>query len=156
MPKTTIGFEFSEIPLEEAINAALAGNGKYAELKEFLINKLPNLPHDKAFAFGLPGGKDMPDTERKGVSMALASTLKKANIPWRVSYSPAKKLFICVPRNIPKRSAPHPSDLVLEFRNKVIALAKDGIGQAEIARRLNAKEGRVRNVYYRYVKGVSK
>jgi len=66
MQKSVVGFHFQEIPLEEAKAVALAGNGNYSELKEALLEKLPQLAPDRAFAFGLPNGKEMPDTQRKG------------------------------------------------------------------------------------------
>src|SRR5690349_11077691 len=97
MNKKEIGFHFQEIPLEEAVNAVIAGQGNYAELKAKLLDALPKLPPGKAFAFGLPGGDELDEEQRAPICMTLNSTLKKTNSPWRVSYSSVKKLFIVVP-----------------------------------------------------------
>ena len=165
MAKTVTGFNFQTIPLEEARSAVLAGSGKYSELKEILINKLPTLAPNEAFTFGLPNGAALSDLDRKGISMALASTLRKAGIDWKITYSESKKVFICVPKKgitiNSKQVHVYPENLkkqieVIEFRNKVVELAKKGSRPAEIARLLNAKEARVNGVYYRYVKGSSK
>lgn len=92
-----IQFSYQEVPLEEAVNAVMAGDGNYSGIKATLLEALPNLPEGKAFAFGLPNGKEVAEKERRGICMALNSTLRKASLPWCVKYSGIKKLFICVP-----------------------------------------------------------
>lgn len=100
--KEIVGFHFQEIPLEEAVNAVIAGDGNYAVVKAKLLEALPLLPVGKAFAFGLPNGKEVEEDQRRGVCMALNMTLKKAKLPWRVTYSGIKKLFVCVPPATPR------------------------------------------------------
>lgn len=98
-PRTIVSFHFQQIPLEEAINAVMAGDGNYAVLKAKLLDVLPSLPEGKAFAFGLPEGKEIEEDQRRGICMALNKTLHKAKVPWRVTYSSFKKLFVCVPES---------------------------------------------------------
>lgn len=105
-PKTpqdeVVGFHFQEIPLDEAVNAVIAGDGNYAVVKAKLLEALPSLPEGKAFAFGLPNGKEVEEKKRRGICMALNVTLKRAKLPWRVTYSGVKKLFVCVPPSTPR------------------------------------------------------
>src|SRR5436190_1778679 len=101
-PKQIVGVHFQEIPLDEAINAVIAGDGNYAVVKSKLLEALPHLPVGKAFAFGLPNGKEVVEEHRRGICMALNMTLKKAKLPWRVTYSGVKKLFVCVPSSTPR------------------------------------------------------
>ncbi len=63
----TIHFEFQEIPLQEAQVAVLSGDGKYSQIKEMLLTKLPTLPPDKAFAFGLGNGTERNSSQRYGI-----------------------------------------------------------------------------------------
>lgn len=100
--KEIVGFHFQEIPLDEAVNAVIAGDGNYAVLKSKLLEALPLLPEGKAFAFGLPNGKEVDEDQRRGVCMTLNKTLRKVKLPWRVTYSGIKKLFVCVPASTPK------------------------------------------------------
>lgn len=100
--KDVVGFHFQEIPLEEAVNAVIAGDGNYAVVKAKLLEALPHLTEGRAFAFGLPNGKEVEEDSRRGICLALNSTLKKARLPWRVTYSGVKKLFVCVPSSTPK------------------------------------------------------
>jgi len=105
MPKE-IAFEFQEIPLHEAINAVIAGDGNYTEVKERLLTILPEIERRnqeggdrKAFAFGLPNGKEVPEDQRRGLCMAINATLRKATVGWHLTYSSNRKLFICVPHS---------------------------------------------------------
>jgi hypothetical protein len=94
--KEIVGFNFTTIPLAEAKALAMAGMGNYADLKAKLLQTLPELNPNEAFAFGLPKG-EVPEEQRRGICMALNMTLKKAGHQWRVTYSGSKKLFICYP-----------------------------------------------------------
>lgn len=106
--KTSNGFVFQAIPLEEAVTIVRAGSGIYAEIKEVLLKTLPQLEEDtdnpQAFAFGLPNGKDLADKDRKGIGMALANTLKKAGLHWKIVYSDRRRQFICAPMESRPRS----------------------------------------------------
>lgn len=108
--ESVTGFVFQEVPLDEAINAVIAGDGNYAEVKAKLLEALPQLPEGKAFAFGLLDGDEVEEDQRRGICMALNSTLKKAKLPWRVTYSGIKKLFVCVPPATPKNYKPKESN----------------------------------------------
>lgn len=99
--KTSNGFVFQAISIEEANAAIIVGNGVYSELKEMLLKMLPTFEQEgqkQACAFGLPHGKEIPEKDRKSVRTALASALKKANLNWSIVYSSSRKLFICAPR----------------------------------------------------------
>lgn len=98
---SVVNFEFTEIPLDEAVNAVIAGDGNYASIKAKLLEALPKLTEGKAFAFGLPNGKEIEEDQRRGICMAVNTTLKKAKLPWRITYSSIKKLFVCVPSSTP-------------------------------------------------------
>ncbi len=95
------GFDFQEIPLEEALNVVLAGDGSYSDVKQTLLEKLPTLPKDKAFAFGLPNGKEVPEDQRRGICMAINATLHRAKFDWRITYSGSKTME----RWLPNRGA---------------------------------------------------
>lgn len=154
MPKPVIGFHFQEIPLEEAKNTLLAGDGDYAELKEALLDKLPKLPPTSAFAFGLPGGKEVPEDQRKGVSMAINLTLTKASLPWRVRYSGTKKLFICVPhmkkssRNLYVPKSNYNPNTKTEEMN-VLKLMKEGMSASQISSKLGLPKSRLYYLVYK-------
>lgn len=96
-PKEVVGFHFQEINLEEAQNLVIAGDGNYADIKAMLLEKLPALAGDKALAFGLPNGKEVPEDQRRGITMALNMALRKGGINWRVTYSGTRKVFLCIP-----------------------------------------------------------
>jgi len=83
----------------------LAGDGNYASLKATLLEKLPTLTPDKAFAFGMPGGKEVPEEQRRGIYQALNLTFKHADLPWRVTYSGTRKLFLCLPKEIVRKAS---------------------------------------------------
>ncbi len=78
--KEIIGFEFQTIPLAEAQQAAMAGNGNYAELKDHLLGVLPNLKAEEAYAFGLKKG-EVAEDQRRAICTVLNSTIKKACCP---------------------------------------------------------------------------
>lgn len=94
---TVVGFDFQIIPLQEAQNLVMAGDGNYAELKAKILETLPNLQPDQAFAFGLPKG-EVPEDQRRGIVMALNATLNKAKYSWKVTYSGTRHLFVVVPK----------------------------------------------------------
>jgi len=96
--KKKVEFEFQEIPLAEARNSVLAGDGNYAGLKQSLLEKLPNLDASKTIAFGIPGKQETAEDIRRGICMSLNVTLKRAGLAWRVTYSGTQKLFICIPK----------------------------------------------------------
>lgn len=102
--KEIVGFEFQEIPLEEARNVVLAGDGNYSEVKERILTMLPEIEarnarggEQKAFAFGLGRGEEIQEDQRRGLCVAVNKALKKGKIDWHVTYSGSRKLFICVP-----------------------------------------------------------
>lgn len=122
-------FHYTEIPLEDARNAVLAGYGNYSEIKAALLEKLPKLSPDKAFAFGLPNGREVAERARRSICWACNSALKKAGIRWKVTYSGTKKLFVCIPRgaqpNPVKYSHKNEAEIkVLELRKQGLALKK--------------------------------
>lgn len=98
--KDEIGFHFKEIPLDEALSAVAAGRGRYAQLVESLLHKLPSLSPDKAFAFGLPNGTKLSDADIKKINTTVNSKLRRAECPWKVVYSETRHLFVCCPLNV--------------------------------------------------------
>lgn len=50
----TVGFAFQAIPIEDAHSMALSGSGAYADLKEYLLKRIPTLNATESFVFGLP------------------------------------------------------------------------------------------------------
>lgn len=155
-PGEVVGFTFQEIPLEEALNVVLAGDGSYGDLKQMLLEKLPTLAPDKAFAFGLPDGKEVPEDQRRGICVAINSTLKKARMPWKITYSGTKKLFICVPRVLKIAASaklgkpPHPNKYTVDKSNdaKILALRAQGLMVGEIAEQVDAPLGRIKYLCY--------
>lgn len=96
--KETVGFHLQIIPLQDAQNLELLGNGNYAEMKEAILEKIPTLQPMESFVFGLPpNGKTQDKKEIKGIYMALNATLRKAELPWSIKYSFTKKLFFALP-----------------------------------------------------------
>lgn len=179
-PKT-LGFTFEEIDLKEAQTLVQAGDGKYSDLVIMLSQKLSELDRAnvglaaeqrKGFSFGLPGGKELEEKERKPLMYSLNFRFNRMGIGWTIRYSQNKKLFLCVPRKVKGQKVARPVAMplisngatkrnggtrdrtdVIEFREKVIALSAEGMGATEIARRLNAKVGRVTAVQSKYVTG---
>ncbi len=94
--KEVIGFAFQVIPRNEATALAAAGMGNYSDLKAKLLEEIPNLNPDEAFAFGLPKG-EITEKQRRGICMALNATLRKTGTPWKVTYSGTRRLFIVYP-----------------------------------------------------------
>lgn len=144
--KEVVAFHFQEIPLDEAVNAVIAGDGNYAVVKAKLLEALPNLPEGKAFAFGLPNGKEVEEDKRRGICMALNGTLKKAKLPWRVTYSGVKKLFVCVPPTTPRNYNEKPDEKktpgytprskfnkIPNVDNEILALRDGGMSVGKIA-----------------------
>lgn len=165
--KEVVGFHFQEIPLDEAVNAVIAGDGSYSDIKAVLLEKIPqidaanaSLPQSekKSFAFGLPNGKEVEEDQRRGMCMAVNMTLKKAKILWRVTYSGSKKLFICVPKSVPRnyeKAPPHPEKRhVAKQRwhdfddSAILALWKKGYNVQKIVDELKEDLHRVRYVCY--------
>ncbi len=146
MTKEIVGFTFAEVPLEEAINAVIAGGGNYSELKSHLLNAIPKLTPDKAFAFGLPNGKEVPEDQRRGICVAVNSSLKKAKILWKVTYSGTRKLFICIPKKTaidkPLVHANKKDPMLME---KILALRTKGLGYGVISKELNVARTTVRS-----------
>lgn len=133
--KEIVGFVFQEIPLGEARNAVIAGGGDYAELKAKLLETLPALATDKAFAFGLPNGREIDEGKRRGICLALNAALKRAKIRWYVTYSGMKKVFLCVPRE-PKFEKVQSSIVNSGDDDKILKLRKSGMKPNEIAKEL--------------------
>lgn len=142
MPKKILGFHFQEIPLEEAKNAVLAGDGDYGEVKAMLLQKVPELelrnaalaPKDRlTFAFGLPKG-EVPEDQRRGICMAINKMLKKAGHQWKITYSSTKSLFISIPtiRRTYSKGTPPEVD-----GGKIFELRKSGMSAAKISEELN-------------------
>jgi hypothetical protein len=133
-------FGFQEIPLDEAVDAVIAGDGNYAVIKAKLLEALPALADGKAFAFGLPDGKEVPEDLSKGAELCMrtdySAHLKKAKIGWRVTYSSLRKLFICVPTK-----KPMPPELSMS--RKVGGLNADN---SQIVRRFGTKVLSVRKI----------
>lgn len=123
------GFYFQEIPLEEAMNVVLAGDGAYSEVKQTLLEKLPALPKDKAFAFGLENGKEVPEDQRRGLCMAINMTLKKARFDWRITYSESRKLFVCIPRSAKPKSQAHTNGYIDKESDDEMVLKLRGEGK---------------------------
>jgi len=108
MTNKTVGFHFQVIPLQSAINLVLAGDGNYSDIKAALLEKLPALKDDEAFTFGLPDKKEIDEDTRRGICLALNSTMKRAGYNWRVAYSSSNHLFVVVPtgtKGVPLRRA---------------------------------------------------
>lgn len=168
MAKDTIGFDFSEIPLEEAQSVVAAGDGKYSNLIVMLSSKLPeielnnmNIPlrDRKGFAFGLPGGKEIEEKERRGLCHTVNLRMNKAGILWRVTYSGNKKLFICTPRKekvkkgekFTTRNAYNVSPDSAEKERRIRELKDAGMSLVKIGQTLGLSESAVH--YHLYKKG---
>lgn len=91
------GFVFQTIPMDDALRMVRAGGGVYSELKDMLLEKLPQL-NGEAFVFGLPNGKEVPEKDRKPISMSINKCLTQAGIFWKLTYHEKRKLFVCVPK----------------------------------------------------------
>lgn len=148
-PANEIGFKWQEIPLEQARNSILAGDGNYAGLKQHLLDKLPEInasnetlpPHkQKTFAFGVPDGKpEVAEDQRRAICMVLNLTLKHADLEWKVTYSGTCKLFICVPKAIGiERSHKNRWRYKKSFEkfNRVIKLYKKKLNKKQIGEEL--------------------
>jgi hypothetical protein len=96
-----IEFDFQVMPLNEAVRLTAAGGGKYEAVAVRLIEQIPSLLKSDppaTLAFGLPGGKELGESERRGVSTSLSASLRKAGLLFRVTYSSSRKVFLAVPR----------------------------------------------------------
>lgn len=154
-PQEVIGFDFQIIPLQQAQAMAMAGDGNYAELKAKLLEELPNLKPDESFAFGLPKG-EVDEKQRRTICTTLNSTLKKAKLPWRFTYSGVKRLFVCVPRHVGKKEmnslvgsihAPG-SKLDPAIAIKIQELREQKMATAKIANQLQISPGAVNYQVY--------
>lgn len=147
--KAVVGFVFEEVPLQEALNVTLAGKGHYAQLGEHLLKVLPTL-QEKAYAFGLPSGKEVTDEARKNICMTLAQVFRRASLTWKIMYSENRKLFICVP------SAPlvasRPSLMKSRdpaAREKILNLHNQGLTPQEIGKMTGFSKNQIRYTLYR-------
>lgn len=131
-----IKFEFQEIALEDAQNLSKAGRGRYAALRLQLLERLPKLAPDKAFAFGVGNGVRLDDKELQNLVRGLSVTLTKAGTGWRVIYSSAKKLFVCVPGESGRAKARQTERPLSKFENDVFQLKSKGMGATDIAKQL--------------------
>jgi hypothetical protein len=95
---TLLDFDIQTIPLADAVKLVAAGGGKYGTLAHQIIERFATRKSDETFAFGVPGGQELPERLRRGVSTSLTTALKRAGIPWKVTYSGERKIFIVVPR----------------------------------------------------------
>ena len=93
-----VDFEFQPIALVDAIRLVAAGGGKYGELGSKLINLLQARKPDQSYVFNLSSGKELPDPVRRGICTSVTSSLKRAGIAFRVTYSSEQKKFVAVPR----------------------------------------------------------
>lgn len=144
--KEIVGFNFQVIPLEEAQALAAAGTGNYADLKAHILQQIPKLQPDEAFAFGMPKG-EVPEDQRRGICMAINSTLKKAKHAWRVTYSGSEKVFILCPyvvRAYRKNGVEPPPTYIPKSKNndpiaieKIKELYKNGMAVTAIVKKLN-------------------
>lgn len=169
MPKDTIGFDFTEIPLEEAQSVVTAGDGKYSDLVIMLSKKLPELemnnmnipPKDrKGFAFGLPSGKELDEKERRGLCHTVNLRMNRQGVGWRVTYSGNKKLFICIPRKSKIKSVKDDSYVPKSKWNgkedevKIMDLRDKGMSVPKISRTTGIDLQRVSYICYKkYAKG---
>lgn len=147
--KETVGFVFQEIDLSEAQTIVAAGDGKYSDLVVMLSAKLPeleeknrNLPlsEQKSFAFGLPGGKEIDEKDRRGLCHTLNLRMKSAGVHWKTHYSGNKKLFICVPLRNADKVVSRNRYLTGEKREAVVArikaLYQQGMKNPDIAKEM--------------------
>ncbi len=150
-----VGFQFQEIPLEEALNVVLAGNGFYSDVKQTLLAKLPTLAQDKAFAFGLPNGKDIDEKRRRELCSSVNKTFKIAKLDWKIAYSGTRKLFICVPKQ-PQEIVPHANNGYIpkskwnkkEDFSRILQLRDQGLTVKQIIDQTHFSRGRVAYVSY--------
>ncbi len=156
MSKAVMGFHFQTIPLEEAQNAVMAGDGNYAEVKTMLLEKLPEIdrqnsdlaPKEKlSFAFGLPKG-EIPEDQRRGICMAVNSMLKKTDLFWKITYSGTKHLFVCIPRTVKIRKGRDLGESNGQLQAKVLDLKKSGGTLKGIAAELGITLSKVNYILY--------
>lgn len=147
-------FELKEIPLSILMPMIQAGSGNYSELKEELLTEIPKLEARNAangkepqgFSFALPGTEEVPETQRRGICLAINLTLRKAGLRWRSTYSNKARMFLVAPH---MAGTPNPglgvdrSEALQEFREKVLELRSTGLTLRAIAAKLGVKVGRV-------------
>lgn len=113
-----VDFEFRIGPMEEALQLSSAGGAKYEGLAMKLITELPELVSNGQTIFFKYPGKEMAENERRGVCISLTSALKRAGLPYRITYSTSTEQFLAVPRRnklalfkktIKLRPAPRPT-----------------------------------------------
>jgi hypothetical protein len=149
-----IGFDFKEVPLEEAQAFSMAGSGNYSDVKAFLLERIPKLAPDKALSFGLPNGKEIEESVRRGICMAVNATLRNSGLDWRITYSSVKKLFICIPsfrkyRKLNSRGFVDKSGGIRPDDNEILKLRADRHPLKKIAEILNIPFAHVHYVLYR-------
>lgn len=164
-----IAFSISEISLQDAQNVVAAGEGKYSDLLITLCQKLPiielnnlNIPASerKAISFGVPGGKEIDEKDRRGLCHMVNIGLRRSGIMWKIHYSGNRKLFICVPRKDKineikfkpvKTSAPEVGsawNTTNSKKNIVLEMKERGLSANNIARKLDAPLSAVNYYYY--------
>lgn len=92
-----VGFEVQVIDLQDAQTLAMAGGGMYSALITNLLETIASLRSDQSFCFGMPKGKSIDDKTIKDVKQNVNTSFSKGNIPWKIFYSKAKKLFVATP-----------------------------------------------------------
>lgn len=65
--KEITGFVFQEIPLDEAVNAVIAGDGNYADVKSHLLDVLPKIDQRNRENNEEPKGFAISGTWRKSI-----------------------------------------------------------------------------------------
>lgn len=160
-----IGFVFEEIAMQDALTVIASGDGKYSDLIIMLSKKLPELEKNnmnvpaserKSFSFGLPGGKELEERDRRKLCNSANLRLRRGGINWKIHYSGNRKVFICVPTKAknaePENSEPRysakrtynikPRELTDE-ETQALALRAQGLSYSKIAAKMGILESRV-------------
>lgn len=153
-----LGFVVQEILLNEAQTLVSAGDGKYSDLLIILSSALPEIekknseagPEEKkGFAFGLPGGKELEEKERRALCHQINLRLKRTGIHWSIHYSGNRKLFVCVPTItdpvqkvfLPRVGRRHHG--FEEKRQQILTLKQAGFSYRQIAQKLGISQSTV-------------
>lgn len=151
-----VGFVFEEIPLQDALTVIASGDGKYSDLIIMLSKKLPELEQNnmnvpaserKSFSFGLAGGKELEEKDRRKLCNSVSLRLRKGGVNWRIHYSGNRKLFICAPTKVKDRK-PLPlyraqSSEIAAEEAQALELRKQGLPYSQIAAKMGILESRV-------------
>lgn len=162
-----IGFVFEEIAMQDALTVIASGDGKYSDLIIMLSKKLPeleknnmNLPasEKKSFSFGLPGGKELEEKERRKLCNSANLRLRRGGINWTIHYSGNRKVFICAPAKAKViKGAPLIDSLRSippEQEKQVLALRAEGLSYSEIAEKMGIVKSRVYYIFGRKKKNL--